>query len=149
MDSDSAIAIAMGVVSIFVGLVLAYVMLAFPEGISPAYPLAMALLAPLVFVSGGLLACAAVSGRRMLADITFGSLALGLSALVHWGAFSNSAIECRETVSFFGIALLERYPSEAECRSSLRRFLEGFDVVVLIALAAVAWRKAARRRRGP
>ncbi len=148
MDSDSA-AIAMGIVSIAVGLVLAYWMLAFPEGINPAYPLATALLAPLVFVSGGLLACAAVSGRRMLVDIAFGSLALGLLALVHWGAFSSGAIECRETVSLFGIALLERYPSEAECRSSLRRLLEGFDVVVSIALAAIAWRKAARRRRGP
>ena len=122
-------------------------MLAFPEGINPAYPVWIALLAPLAFVFGGMLVCAHALGRPAFVAVTFTALALCLLVIVNWGAFFSSHIQCRETLSFLGLAILERYPSEVECQTNLRIIMACLDAVVIVLLAVVVWRRVANRHR--
>jgi hypothetical protein len=140
--------IALGIFAILVGLAIGYAMLAYPENLNPAYPRWVALLAPAAFVSGGLLACAHAAGRPGLVAMAFRILALCLLAIVNWGAVFSNHIHCRETVSFLGLALLDRYPSEVDCRDSLRVLVIGIDAAVLLVTAAFVGRKWMSTRRG-
>jgi len=135
--------IAVGVVAILIGLAFGSLMLASPEGLNPAYPIWIALLAPLAFVFGGMLVCAHASGRPGFVAITFSALAFCLLLIVNWGAFFSSHIQCRETLSFLGLPILEWYPSEVECRSSLRVIMACLDAVVLVLVAVLIWRRVA------
>ena len=112
--------IAIGVVAVILGLAFGSLMIVSPEGINPAYPIWVALLAPLAFVFGGLLVCAHALGGPAFVAITFRGFALCLLVLVNWGALFSTHIQCREAVSFLGLPILERYPSELECRAGLR-----------------------------
>lgn len=141
------VGIAVGVVAILIGLAIGSLMLVSPEGINPAYPIGIALLAPLAFVLGGSVVCAhALDGTTFVATM-FKALALCLLVLVNWAAFFTSHIQCRETVSFLGVALLERYPTEVECQTSLRIIMACVDAVVLVLLAAFIWHRVASRGR--
>jgi hypothetical protein len=135
--------VVLGVLAILVGLALGYLMLAFPGNVNPAYPIWIALLAPLAFVFGGLLFGAHALGYPGVIAIAFKALAFCLLVLIHWGAFFSSGIECRETMSFFGVTVLERYSSEDECRASLRMIIVCSDAAIIVALAVLAWRKMA------
>ena len=127
-----------------IGVAIGYVMLAFPEGTNPEYPIGIALLAPLAFILGGVLVCAHALGRLSIVAIAFAALALCLLAVVNWAAFFTSHVQCRETLSFLGFAILERTPSALECGASLRVIMASLDAVVLIALAVYGWRRWAR-----
>lgn len=133
--------IPFGVFAILVGLGVGCLMVAFPEGVSPAYPIWIALLAPLAFVFGGLLILAQALDNPGFSALAVKALALCLLVIVNWAAFFAGHIQCRETLSFLGAAILERYPSEVECRESLRIVMACLDSVVLVALLAFVWRK--------
>jgi len=139
--------IAIGVVAVLVGLALGSLMLASPQGINPAYPIWIAMLAPLAFVCGGLLICAHALGQPVFVAITFRALAFCLLVIVNWGAFFSDHIHCREALSFLGVAILERYPSEVECQSSLRIIMGCLDAAVLVFLTVLVWGKVASRLR--
>jgi len=141
----NAAGMAIGIVAIFSGVAIGVLMLAFPGGINPAYPAWIAILAPLAFVLGGVLACAHALGRPTLVAAAFSGFALCLLAIVNWGAFFSSSIQCLETVSFLGMEILQRYPSEVECRAGLRIIMAYLDAVVLIAVAVLVWRRWASR----
>jgi hypothetical protein len=141
--------LALGVVAMLMGLALGSWMLASPEGVNPAYPIWIALLAPLAFVLGGALACAHAVGRPAAVAITFKAFALCLLLIVNWAAFFTSHIHCRETLSLLGVAILERYPSEIECRASLRIVTACLDTAVLVFVAMFVWRKVANRNGEP
>ena len=135
--------IPFGVVAILVGLGIGYLMFAFPESINPTYPIWIALLAPLAFAFGGLLIVAHALGYPSFSALATKALALCLLVIVNWAAFFASHIQCRETISFLGVAILERYPSEAECRESLRLVIACMDSLVLVAILVFVWRKFA------
>jgi hypothetical protein len=137
--------LAIGIVAIIAGLAIGALMLAFPGGLNPAYPAWIAMLAPLVFVLGGVLVCANALNRPAVVGAAFKALALCLLALVNWGAFFSNSIQCLETVSFFGIEVLQRYPSEADCQAGLRIILAFLDAVIVIAVAVFLWRSRASR----
>jgi hypothetical protein len=124
-------------------------MFAFPEGISPTYPIWIALLAPLSFAFGGLLIIAHALGYSRFSALATKALALCLLVIVNWAAFFASHIRCREAISFLGVAILERYPSEAECRESLRLIMACMDSVVLVALLVFVWRRFASGHSDP
>ena len=136
-------AIPFGIVAVLVGLGSGYAMVEYPEGLNPAWPIWMASVVPIVFVSGGLLIIANGLGYPKFSGILVTVVALGLLAIVNWAAFFTSHIQCREAISFLGAAILERYPSEVECRDQLRIVVASLDTVVLIPLVVFGWRKLA------
>jgi len=136
--------VPLGIVAVLVGLGSGYLMVQYPEGLNPAWPLWMALVAPVVFVLGGLLIIANGFGHSRYSGIMVAGVVLCLLAIVNWAAFFTSHIQCRQAISFLGAALVERYPSEVECRNSLRTFVTFIDAVVLIPLAVFVGRKLAR-----
>ena len=141
--------IPFGVLAILVGLGIGYLMLAFPEGVSPSYPIWVALLAPFAFVLGGSLIFAHAMGYPSFFALTVKAFALCLLAIVNWAAFFSGHIKCRVVVSFLGVAILQRYPSEVECQESLRIVIGCMDALVLVAVLVFAWRKFAGGQREP
>ena len=141
--------IAFGVLAILAGAGVGYLMLAFPEGANPAYPIWIALLVPLAFVLGGVLMLAHALGYSSLSTIAVTAFALCLLAIVNWAAFVAGHVQCRVIVSFLGSAILAKYPSESECRESLRVVIACIDLVVLVPVLVFAWRKMAGAARSP
>jgi|SRR5215472_6912896 len=135
--------IPLGIVAVLIGLGSAFAMIEYPEGLNPTWPIWIALLAPIVFVLGGLHIIANGLGYPRFSGIMVTVVALCLLAIVNWAAFFTSHIHCREAISFFGAAILERYPSEDVCRDQLRIIVTCLDTVVLIPLIVFVWRKLA------
>jgi len=142
---DRAI-IPFGIVALLVGLGGGYLMLEYPEGLNPAWPIWIALVAPIAFALGGLLLIANGLGYPKFSGIMVTAVTLCLLAIVNWAAFFTSHIQCREAISFLGAAILERYPSEVECRDSLRIVVACVDTALLIPLVALVWHKLAGAR---
>jgi hypothetical protein len=139
--------IPFGVVCLLVGLGAGYLMVTHPEGLNLHWPLGMALLAPAVFVLGGLHLIAAGLDRPRLANAMIGAIAIALWVIVNWAAFFTRGFQCRATVSFLGAQLLEWYPSEADCRNSLRVLIGLLDALVVVTIGAfwVSRRGSSRR----
>jgi len=135
--------IPLGIAAVLVGLGSGYAMVEYPEGLNPAWPIWIALVVPVVFVLGGSLIIANALGYLRVSGIMVTVVALCLLAIVNWAAFFTSHIQCREAISFLGAAILERYPSEVECRDNLRIIVACLDTVVLIPLVTFIWRKLA------
>jgi hypothetical protein len=141
--------IPLGIVAVLIGLGSGYAMVAYPEGLNPAWPIWMALVVPAVFVLGGLHIIANGLGYPKFSGTLLKIIALCFLAIANWAAFFTSHIQCREAISFLGVAILERYPSEVECRDSLRIIMACVDAIVLVPLVTFAWRKFAGIRSGP
>jgi hypothetical protein len=136
--------IPFGVVAVLVGLGSGFAMVEYPEGLNPEWPILIALVAPAVFVLGGLVMIGNGLGYPRFSGIMLTVVALCLLTIANWAAFFTSHIQCREAISFLGGAILERYPSEDECRDQLRIIVTCLDTVVLIPLVVFFWRKLAR-----
>jgi hypothetical protein len=67
-------------------------------------------------------------------------------AIANWAAFFLARVPCRQTASFFGVPILQRYPSELECRTSLRTIVASLDAVIVLFFIALAWHQLRRRR---
>jgi hypothetical protein len=139
--------IAMGIVSIIIGLASGYFLLVSPENINPEYPIWIAFLAPLVFLFGGLLIFAHAFNHPTFNKIMLSALALCLLVIVNWAAFFTSHIQGRVTISFFDIPILEQYLSEVESRANLHIIMACLDAVVLVVLIGFGWRRLASRDR--
>jgi hypothetical protein len=135
--------IPFGIVAVLVGLGSGYLMVEYPEGLNPAWPIWIALVVPIAFVLGGLLIITNGLGYSTFSGIMLTIVVLCLLAIVNWAAFFTNHIQCREAISFLGAAVAERYPSELECRDSLRIVVACVDTAGLIALFAFVWRKFA------
>jgi len=135
--------IPLGIAAVLVGLGSGYAMVEYPEGLNPAWPIWIALVVPIVFILGGLLIIGNGLGYPKFSGIMLTIVALCLLATVNWAAFFTDHIQCREAISFLGTAILERYPSEVECRDNLRILVGSLDTLVLIPLLAFVWRKLA------
>lgn len=133
--------IPFGILFLGVGLGIGYLMFATPEGLNPDWPIWMALLVPAAFMLAGLHIVAQGLGYPRLSGLMVGVIAVCLLAIVNWAAFFTTSVECAQTISFLDFALLRRYPSEAECRASLRVIIAGIDLLVAVPLLAFAWRK--------
>ncbi|PWT86327.1 MAG: hypothetical protein C5B56_12640 [Proteobacteria bacterium] len=135
--------IPLGIVAVLVGLGSGFAMVEYPAGLNPGWPIWIALIVPIVFVLGGLHIIANGLGYPKFSGAMLTVVALCLLAIVNWAAFFTNHIQCREAISFLGAAILERYPSEVECRDNLRIIMVCIDTVVLLPLLAFAWRKLA------
>ncbi len=121
-------------------------MLSRPQGLNPSWPLGAALLAPAVFALGGLHLIASGSGFPRVSAAMLKAILIGFWAIANWAAFFSARVPCRQTASFFGVPILARYPSEIECRNSLRILIASLDAIVAAFLIAVAWRRLRSRR---
>jgi hypothetical protein len=138
-----------GVVALLVGIGTAYLICAHPEGLNPSWPIGMALLAPAVFALGGLHMVATGLGYSRFSGVLFGAIALCFLAILNWAAFFTSHFHCVETVSFFGVAILRRQPTEIECREQFRAIAAFVDTVVLLPSIVFTWRRLRDRRSTP
>ena len=141
--------VAFGIVALIVGVGSGYLMYSHPEGLNPAWPIWMALLAPAVFALGGLHVIAAGLRQPRLSNAMLGAIAFCLWAIVHWGAFFTTHIQCLATVSFLGAEIVDWHPSEMECRNSLRAIVAVIDALVVIAAGVSAWHRYRAPRKEP
>lgn len=141
--------ILFGIVALIVGLGTGYLIYAYPEGLNPAWPIWMASLAPAVFALGGLHMVAGGLGYPRFSSVMLRAIAVCLCAIVNWAAFFTNHIQCLETVSFLGVAILDRYPSEMECRNGLRVIVACVDALIVLPSIAFAWRKLQNIRSEP
>lgn len=123
---------AFGVVVLIIGVGIGYLMYTNPEGLNPAWPMGMAMLAPAAFVLAGLHVIAAGLGRSRLSGALLLAIVFCLWAIVHWAAFFTPHIQCVATVSFLGAGIAQWFPSEEQCRTSLRVLLASIDALVLL-----------------
>ena len=130
-----------GAVSAAVGVAVGWLMVAHPEGLNPSWPLGMALLAPALFLLGGVFLLSAGLGFPRVAVVAIRAVLLGFLAIGNWAAFFTAHVPCRNSVSFFGVPLLTRIPTDEACRSQLRGFMTSLDVIVVLFAAIVAWQK--------
>lgn len=138
--------IPLGIVFLLVGLGTGYLMVSHPQGLNPSWPLGAALLAPAAFALGGLHMVAQGLGYSKLSAAMLKAIMICFVAIANWAAFFTARVPCRETASFFGVPILRRYPSEIECRNSLRAIIASVDTVVVLFFIALAWRKLRSRR---
>lgn len=141
--------IAFGMLTLIVGVGIGYLMYTHPEGLNPAWPLGLALLAPAVFVLGGLHVIATGLNRPRLSSAMLLAVIVCLWAIIHWAAFFTPNIQCVATVSFLGAKIVDWYPSERECRNSLRVIVMVLDALVLIAAGAFVWQGNRASRKEP
>jgi len=141
--------VAFGIVALIVGVGSGYLMYTHPEGLNPAWPLGMALLAPAVFVLGGLHMIAAGLNQPRLSSAMLGAIAFCLWAIVNWAAFFTTHFQCLATLSFLGVGIFDWQPSEMECRNSLRVIVAIVDALVVIAAGASVWHRYRAPRKEP
>lgn len=92
-----------GIVALIVGFGSGYLICAYPEGLNPAWPIWMAMLAPGAFIFGGMHMVAAGLGHPGVAPAAVRAVAVCLLAIANWAAFFSTHIQCMETVSFLGV----------------------------------------------
>jgi len=141
--------IPFGIVFVVLGLGTGWLMVAHPEGLNGSWPLGIALVVPAAFVLGGLHALALGLGYPSLSAAFLKVLVICFLAIGNWAAFFTARVPCRQTASFFGVPILQRYPSELECRNELRTLIACVDAVVVLFFVALAWHKVRSRRVKP
>lgn len=138
--------IPFGIVFLAVGLGIGYLMLSHPQGLNPSWPLGMALLVPAAFTLGGLHMVAQGLGYSSFSAAILKAIVICFVAIANWAAFFTARVPCRQTASFFGVPILQRYPSEMECRSSLQAIIGCVDAIALFIVIALVWRRVRSRR---
>lgn len=141
--------VAFGILALIIGLGSGYFMYTRPEGLNPEWPLWMALLAPAVFILGGLHVIAAGLDQPRLSSATLVAIVFCLWAIVNWAAFFTNRIECLATISFLGAEIVQWHPSEMECRNSLRVIVAIIDALVVIVAGASVWHRNRVPRKVP
>jgi hypothetical protein len=141
--------VACGLFTLIVGVGIGYFMYTNPEGLNPEWPIGMALLAPAVFVLGGVLIIADALQQTHLSIAMVRALLFCFWAIVHWAAFFTNHIQCRVTVSFLGAGIARWHPSEMECRNSLRALITCIDALVVIVVGVFVWQRYQARRKEP
>ena len=136
--------ILFGAVSAIVGVSVGYLMVAHPEGLNPSWPLGMALLAPVLFLLAGVFLLSSGLGFPRVAVVAIRAILLGFLAVGNWAAFFTAHVPCRNSVSFFGVPLLSRFPTDEACRSQLRGFIAGLDGIIILFAVTIAWQKSRR-----
>jgi len=132
--------ILFGIVALIVGLGTGYLIFVHPEGLNREWPIWMASLAPASFLLGGLHMVTAGLGYPRLSTAMLQLIAVCLWVIVNWAAFFTTSIHCLETVSFLGITIFNRCPTEMECRDSLRMIIACVDALIALPFVAFAWR---------
>lgn len=141
--------VAFGLFAVIVGVGVGYLMYTHPEGLNPEWPIGIALLAPALFVLGGLHVIAAGLDQPRLSIAMLRAIVFCFWAIANWAAFFTTHIQCRATVSFLGAEIVGWYPSEMECRNSLRILVAGIDLLVVLSVGVFAWHRYRTPRREP
>jgi hypothetical protein len=143
---DKGPMIMFGLLCLIVGLGSGYLMLTHPEGLNPEWPMGMALLAVSVFAFAGLHMIAVGLGYPRASAIMIQAILVAFFGVFNWAAFFTTHYQCRETVSFLGIELLTRIPSEEECRNGMKVIIGTIDLVIVLGLVAYAKQRWHRSR---
>jgi hypothetical protein len=133
--------VAFGLLAVIVGVGIGHLMYTHPEGLNPAWPLWMALLAPALFVLGGLHVIAAGLDQPRLSNAMIRAILVCFWAILHWAAFFTAHFQCRATLSFLGVEIGGWQLSETECRYSLRAFVAILDALVVLVIGAFVWHR--------
>ncbi len=140
---------AFGLFTLIVGVGIGFFMYSQPENLNPEWPLWAAFLVPAVFILGGLLIIAEALQQPRLSIAAMRAILFCFCAIIHWAAFFTTHIQCRAMISFLGTSVVGWYPSEADCRNSLRGIVAGIDVLIIIAVGVFAWQRYQVRRKEP
>lgn len=133
--------IVFGLLFLVVGLGVGYLMYTHPEGLNPSWPLGMAMLAPALFVLGGLHVVAQGLGHPRISILMLRAILVSFGVLIHWAAFFTSNFQCTVTISFLGSSVLGWQPSEMECRYSLRVLIAVIDLLIVAVIGVFAWQR--------
>ena len=133
--------IVFGAVALLVGAATAGMMLAYPEGLNPDWPLAAALVVPALFALAGVHMLAGGLGYPRFSGAMLTAIAIGMWAIANWAAFFTSGYRCVSTVSFLGVALFGKALSDEVCRLTLQALVGIIDALIVIAYLVYAWRK--------
>jgi len=142
-------AVAFGVFTLIVGVGMGYFMYTHPEGLNPEWPIWAALLAPALFVLGGLHIIGAELNKTGLSSVTLRAILFCFWAVLNWAAFFTTHIQCRMAVSFLGAPIVDWYPTEADCRNSLRILVAILDALIVGLFALYAWHRHRISRNKP
>jgi hypothetical protein len=126
-----------------------YFMIAHPGGLNPEWPLVMALMAVSVFAFGGLHLLAVGLGYPRVSGILLQVILLALLGVFNWAAFFTTHFQCTQTVSFLGIEVVNRIPSEESCRNGMKVMVGTIDLVIVLGLVAFAKQKVRQSRSEP
>jgi hypothetical protein len=133
--------VAFGIFTLAFGVGMGYLIYTNPEGLNPAWPMGMAMLAPALFVFGGLHVIAAGLDQPRLSIAALRAILFCFWAILNWAAFFSTHIQCLATVSFLGVAVFGWEPSETECLYSLRAIVSGIDMLIIVGIVAFAWHR--------
>lgn len=137
--------ILFGAVAAAVGVSIGYLMIARPEGLNPSWPVGVALLAPALFLLAGVHLLSAGLGFPRVSVVAIRAVLVAFLAIGNWAAFFTAHVPCRNTVSFFGVPLVSRAPTDAACRSQLRGIMIAVDAIALAIAGIAAWQKSRSR----
>ena len=137
-----------GAVALLVGLGTGWLICAHPEGLNPSWPLGMAMIVPVLFTLTGLQMVASAAGYPRVSGYLLAAIAAGFFVILNWAAFFTTGFHCSETLSFFGVGILERHPSEVDCRTRLRMIAGCVDALVALFFIAFAWHRFGTSRTG-
>ena len=89
------------------------------------------------------LGCARVSGMMLRAILVV------FLVIFNWAAFFTTHYECTQSVSFLGVELVQRIPSEESCRNGMKVIIGTIDLVIVLGLIALAKQRWQRARDEP
>jgi hypothetical protein len=139
-DYDNVVQLAMGTLSLLVGLGVGGLMLTQPEGLSPNWPIWIAMLAPSMFVLFGLHLLGTGLGYPRIGMLTVRALLVCMWGMLHWYTFFTETMQCTAGLSFLGFEILRNAPGERVCRAVLVAIVLTIDAVILLPWAVFAWR---------
>jgi hypothetical protein len=137
----NAAAVVMGIACLAVGAGTGGLMLAYPAGLSPNWPIAVALLAPGVFALAGLHLLGTGLGYPRFAIAVLQILVVCMWGMLHWYAFFTANMQCTAGVSFLGLPLFRWRPGEVECQAVLQTIVIALDAIILVPVVLLGWRR--------
>jgi hypothetical protein len=139
-DFDNVGQLGMGAVALLVGVGTGGLMLAYPEGLSPNWPIWVAMLAPAMFVLCGLHLLGTGLGYPRFGMLALRGILVGMLLMLHWYTFFTETMQCTAGLSFLGFEILRQAPGERECRAVLVAIVLTIDAVIFLPWAVFAWR---------
>jgi hypothetical protein len=136
--------ILFGIVFLIAGLGIGYMMYTYPEGLNPEWPLWLAMFAPAAFAFGGLHMIGAGLGYPRFAIAMIQIILVCFWVVFNWAAFFTHHIQCVDVVSFLGVEILRRYPSEEDCRIGVQIIVGTLDALFLLPLIPFVRRRMQR-----
>jgi hypothetical protein len=131
----------MGVAMLCAGAGIAWLFYAHPEGFHEGWTIWVAWIVPALFVLAGLHLLGTALNYPGIAMMTLRIIPIALLLLINWAVFFTPNVQCVETISFLGFTVLQRYPSNEECRLGVMIIVGTIDAAIVIPTLVYALRK--------